>query len=303
LTLVCGDENLDFYWDVTMQGELAEKMFDETAYLEQNPDVRQGLALGHFKSGYDHYLQFGQYENRKGAAPNPLLLENTRPYPPEHLRFRVHGARDPGSYLGNGKVSARILKEAIENASVRFPDAARVLDFGCGPGRVITWFHQEHENWKFFGTDIDAEAIGWARSHLSEIATFGCNPHMPPFEYADEFFDFVYSISIFTHLPEDMQTAWLAELARVTKPGGYLVLTTHGGTLIPPEYQYLLKTGFHYSADAKTEGLPDFYQTSYQTEEYVRRVWSQFFTVERHVTRGLQNHQDVVVCRKPLRPH
>jgi len=43
---------------------------------------------------------------------------------------------------------------------------------------------------------------------------------MPPMSYEDNMFDFVYSISIFTHLPEDMQFAWLQELQRITKPGG-----------------------------------------------------------------------------------
>ena len=175
-----------------------------------------------------------------------------------------------------------------------------ILDFGCGPGRVITWFQQEHRNWTFFGTDIDAEAIEWAQKNLSGVGTFGCNGHMPPMDYADSFFDFVYSISIFSHLPEDMQNAWLAELHRVTKPGGFLVLTTHGETLVPEEHRHVLKTGFHYSSGNDTEGLPEFYQTSYQSQEYVRREWSRFFTIEHYIVRGLGNHQDLIICRKAV---
>ncbi|MGA9912031.1 MAG: class I SAM-dependent methyltransferase [Paraburkholderia sp.] len=41
--------------------------FSETRYLEQNPDVAQAVANGHFKSGADHYIRFGRTE---GRAPN-----------------------------------------------------------------------------------------------------------------------------------------------------------------------------------------------------------------------------------------
>lgn len=41
--------------------------FDEQAYLRQNPDVAEGIRRGLFKSAYDHYVQFGQHENREGA--------------------------------------------------------------------------------------------------------------------------------------------------------------------------------------------------------------------------------------------
>lgn len=41
--------------------------FDEQAYLQQNPDVAEGIRRGLFKSAYDHYVQYGQHENRPNA--------------------------------------------------------------------------------------------------------------------------------------------------------------------------------------------------------------------------------------------
>jgi len=38
----------------------------------------------------------------------------------------------------------------------------------------------------------------------------------------------VYALSVFTHLTEDLQVQWIDELARVLKPKGHLVITTHG---------------------------------------------------------------------------
>lgn len=58
--------------------------------------------------------------------------------------------------------------------------------------------------------------------------TFGVNALSPPLRYADGTFDFIYCLSVFTHLSEAMHHAWLAELLRVLKPGGCILLTLHG---------------------------------------------------------------------------
>ena len=41
--------------------------FDEQGYLRQNPDVAQLVRQRKFSSGYEHYVKYGQYENRPGA--------------------------------------------------------------------------------------------------------------------------------------------------------------------------------------------------------------------------------------------
>jgi len=46
-----------------------ESLFNEKAYLAANPDVGQAVAQGQLKSGWDHYMMFGQRENRSPGAP------------------------------------------------------------------------------------------------------------------------------------------------------------------------------------------------------------------------------------------
>jgi SAM-dependent methyltransferase len=283
-----------------MQQETTEVGFDEELYLRHNPDVKRAIALGQFTSGLDHFRKFGRYENRGGGSmPRGAVDEKSiqHPCPPEHLRFRVHGGRDLEGYVRLGKIVTEDLAGILQSGWVQMPSKANVLDFGCGPGRVITWIQQQYQDWRFYGTDIDVEAIEWARQNLSNVATFGSNRTMPPLDYEAHTFDLVYSISIFTHLPEDMQTAWLAELKRVTKPGGYLFLTTHAENLLPRSGAKMPKSGFYYSVGSGTEGLPDFYQTSFQTREYIEREWSKFFKIEEVLSRGLANHQDLIICR------
>src|SRR5271166_136221 len=207
--------------------------FDESTYLALNPDVFEAVQRGLFPSGLAHFIAHGRDENRPGTPTRLLSRPQNMPehgltgaLPPEDLRVRVHGNADLSSFEAVGKVVADDIYGAIY-PTLKLSEHSHILDFGCGCGRVIRYFHKLCGNVFFYGTDIDKEAISWCESHLSEIGKFFTNKESPPLEFDDGFFDFIYSISIFTHLPEDMQFAWLEELRRVAKPGGYLLLTTH----------------------------------------------------------------------------
>ena len=102
----------------------------------------------------------------------------------------------------------------------------------------------------------------------------------PPTRYPAAFFDVVYSVSLFTHLDEPSQDQWLEELARILKPGGVLLVTTHGKFALESctdaEIGELDRRGIVYRVDRKgrfkLDGLPDFYQTTFHMREYVSRA-------------------------------
>ena len=50
----------------------------------------------------------------------------------------------------------------------------------------------------------------------------------PPLPYGDDSFGLAYLFSVFTHLPEPLQHAWVREFRRVLRPGGYLLFSTLG---------------------------------------------------------------------------
>jgi SAM-dependent methyltransferase len=223
------------------------------------------------------------------------------PYPVANLRRRVHGADDLESFAEVGRTVANDLERYFLPANLEYR-AARVLDFGCGCGRVLRFLPRDR-GWRIHGTDLDAEAISWCRQNLAHLATFSTNAPSPPLPYPAGFFDFVYSISVFTHLPEDLQLAWLEELRRVTRPGGYLLLSTHGEGLFHlvsrQGRRALRQSGFYYCGVRKTEGLPAFYQTSFHHRQYIERQWSRFFAIVRIDENGIAGRQDAILCRRP----
>jgi len=225
--------------------------------------------------------------------------QRARPAPPDHLQNRVAGAT--GEYLKTGLEVAERIDALASRGGFAWPDGARVLDFGCGPGRVITALQPRHPNAVFHGSDIDPEAIAWDQANLAHAAAFAVNGHAPPLPYSDAEFDFIYSISIFTHLPEDHQFAWLADLRRVLKPGGLLLTTTMNpySPYLPQDiHRSADATGFAYWGDAgATEGLPDFYRLAYHSHDYLRREWGRDFDLLEIGDHDINGLQDSVLLR------
>jgi SAM-dependent methyltransferase len=46
-------------------------------------------------------------------------------------------------------------------------------------------------------------------------------------------FDLVVAVSVFTHLSLELQEFWIAEMRRIIRPGGYLIMSTHGPSWFP----------------------------------------------------------------------
>jgi SAM-dependent methyltransferase len=231
---------------------------------------------------------------------------NIPPPPPKHLQERVVGGYVPG-FLESGYEVCRELDAALAPAGRTLSDFRRILDFGCGSGRATRALKALHPRAELSGTDIDEEAIAWLAWNYPAVARFTVAPHRPPTSYADGAFDFVFGISVFTHLPQDMEREWLDELRRIAAPGAHLVLTTHGethwGKLAPEIRAVVERDGFYYGDFGVNYGrsiqLPDFYQTAYHSHDYVRREWGKRFEVLAITPLGMGRHQDTVLLRKP----
>lgn len=251
------------------------------------------------------FINYAHFRRALARANGTEKSAGSGASPPPLLRYRVHRAFDEASYVENGRLIARCLVDAMREIGVSLKSMA-VLDFACGPGRVIKEFARMTESCTFYGSDIDEEAIAWAQSHLSEIAQFSINAIQPPTDFPDAAFDVIYSVSLFTHLDEHDQDEWLDELSRILKPDGVLVATTHGrfakDSCTAEELKQLQRHGIFYRTDRKgrfkVDGLPDFYQTTFHTLDYVKQHWGSRFTILNHLEGGLGGHQDLVIMRK-----
>jgi len=168
---------------------------------------------------------FRFYERVVAFGPQRVTPTEGPPLPPRRLMVRVAGTADADWFLRGGRAGY----DAIAG-HVPLDEVSAVLDFGCGCGRVTRYFHEFAG--EVAGSDVSAQAIDWCRENL-RFARFEVNGLAPPLAFADESFDLVYALSVFTHLTSELQLAWRDELRRVLRPGGRLLLTTHGISYVP----------------------------------------------------------------------
>ena len=127
----------------------------------------------------------------------------------------------------SGRQSAQELNRSVASVGRELREFDRILDFGCGCGRVTRWLRPLADDSELQGCDIDEFAIAWDQEHLT-FAKFSHTPTEPPLPYVSGYFDLVLNHSVFTHLDEYYQDMWLEELCRIVSPGGFLVLSVHG---------------------------------------------------------------------------
>ena len=154
-------------------------------------------------------------------------VDTTLPFPPRELMYRVGafpGSDTPAGYEAFGA----LLKQEVLGL---LPDGwsfegKRVLDFGCGAGRVLRHFHEESRTATIAGCDIDRASVDWIRANLNWIdARLVEEP--PPAPWPDSSFDLIWALSVFTHLT-DHWAGWLLELHRLLQPDGVLIATFLG---------------------------------------------------------------------------
>jgi ubiquinone/menaquinone biosynthesis C-methylase UbiE len=98
----------------------------------------------------------------------------------------------------------------------------KVLDLGCGNGRYFEYFKKSGVD--YFGVDNSGKLMEISRKRFPEGNFQLADALNLPFP--DNFFDKIFSIAVFHHIPsEEMRMKFLAEVKRVLKPEGIVVLT------------------------------------------------------------------------------
>ena len=225
------------------------------------------------------------------------------------------------AFLAGGMTAAAGVLDQIELHGGG-PRGSRLLDWGCGCGRVTRHLLDKGFD-SVAGCDLDSEAISWCRQNLPG-AEFFVSPPEPPLPIEDASLDVIIGCSVVTHLDAPRQARWLAELRRVTVPGGLVLLSTQGdfayrrGAIrrrrVLQRWPWAMRRqARRLSAELARRGLIDrgatralegiapsgYYRSVAQSADYTRQAWSPHFEILDHVECGLDGNQDLVVMRRP----
>ncbi len=224
------------------------------------------------------------------------------PVPPPRLIFEVVHNYDIEAFINGGRERAETIDVVLSETGFSLRDCQSLLDFGCGCGRVLRHM-RDRTDADLHGSDLNPRLIRWCQQNL-DFGRFECNDLSPPLTYPDDSFDLVYAISVLTHLDEDLQDRWLAEFRRIMKPGGALLVTTHGDScfdgLDAAEAQ---SYGDGRLVVRSATSLGSNLCETYHPPEYFRRVTEPLFAHVKHFPRGGPDRraQDIWVLRTPSR--
>lgn len=225
------------------------------------------------------------------GSPDGLSL------PPARLILLVAGTPDVAWFLTGGRLAFESIGAALSSAGLDARGFETVLDFGCGCGRVTR--HWAGSPAAIYGCDYNRKLVDWCRRNLP-FARFEKNELAPPLVFAAGTFDFVYALSVFTHLPEPLQISWMKELRRILKPDRHFLLTVHGTRYV----EHLTedeRRRFESGRLVVKEGFPGSNRFgAYHPYAYVKEILAEGFTLVDFIPEGARGnpHQDVYLLRR-----
>jgi SAM-dependent methyltransferase len=252
----------------------------------------------------------------------PELRDVLPGFPDDALQIESTGAAGPVA-LGHAFPIYRLFKELFEEHGGPLSACGRVLDFGCGWGRILRFFLKDVEAGRIWGIDARDRMIDVCRRTMPGCHFERAGP-WPPTTLEDGSVDFVYAFSVFSHLSEEMHLRWLEEFHRILKPGGIVIVSTRNRHFIE------MCEGFRAQADlephlrhlprlfpdaARSLAAFDAGEYCYDALEgnwwsgeaciprgYVARRWSGLFTLLDYIDDPARCEQNVIVARRAATP-
>jgi SAM-dependent methyltransferase len=111
----------------------------------------------------------------------------------------------------------------------------RVLDVGCGVGLVHRYIAPTVR--RLYGADVSSASIEVARNENPDVTYEGYDGRTLP--YPDASFDCAYAICVLHHVPVPQWQEFVAEMRRVVRPGGLVLLIEHNP--LNPATQFVVR--------------------------------------------------------------
>ena len=122
--------------------------------------------------------------------------------------------------------------DAVLSLLRRLPQG-RVLDYGFGWGDIAWQVAKTHPD--IHAVDVEKRRVDFARSEYGPIPFDLCR--RDGLDFADASFDIVLSVVVLPFVPDD--DAYVAEVRRVLRPGGSLIVATKTSPFLPRVWRRL----------------------------------------------------------------
>lgn len=214
-----------------------------------------------------------------------LLTQAYDAYP--NIRALLPDVPEPGlQELWNGVSGAALAAQSLafyrvlrERAAARLPgglEEARVLDFGCGWGRLTRFLARDAAPGRLYGCDPVELILDICRQTRVPAVLARSDVRSPRLPF-DERFDLAFAFSVFTHLSEPAHRDALAALHGGLRPGGLLVVTVRPSGFLGGGPGYRFEPHPAEASHPQYEGGEMHYGETVVPLSYVREHWAPRF--------------------------
>lgn len=203
------------------------------------------------------------------------------------------------------------IEESAAAGGRTIADVERWLDFGCGYGRVIRYLAERVPPTRISVADVIEEAVDFCSSEFGVRPVY-VRPDLRSVELGD--YDFIYAISVLSHLNEVNSVAMLRLLGDSLRPDGIALFTSHGQASMDDPGLYgseFAARRDEIAAGVERDGMAfvpysftgsDEYGMAWHTtawvEETMRDLQGSRMKLIRFVPAGLDGHQDVFAFQR-----
>jgi len=120
-----------------------------------------------------------------------------------------------------------IVKAILADHGQSLAPSHRVLDYGCGWGRIARFFLKDVQRDNLHGIDVQPPLVEACKQTIN-ADSFHLVVADDPLPFEDEYFDLVFANSVFSHLSKSLHLKAIAEISRVTRIGGLAICTVLG---------------------------------------------------------------------------
>ncbi|MEQ9318938.1 MAG: class I SAM-dependent methyltransferase [Polyangiaceae bacterium] len=128
-------------------------------------------------------------------------------------------------FLGAADVMRRQVIPPVSRFIREEGDDLRLLDVACGTGRMLKQLAVAHPTLRYYGLDLSPYYLQHARELLADVEDLSLiADRAEAMPFRDDYFDVVTSVYMFHELPKKVRREVYAEMWRVLRPGGLLVI-------------------------------------------------------------------------------
>lgn len=116
----------------------------------------------------------------------------------------------------------------LRHSGLQLKEPLKVLDFGCGPGFIWDHLKQLGAHWQYTALDFSPDSVAKVIEKAKGHEYFKGAQHVSslPSDFPEAHFDVVLLFEVAEHLTDAYLDGTLAEVARLLKQGGVVVITT-----------------------------------------------------------------------------